>query len=854
MSPACPLSGDNTEHNDTIDDLPESASVTGSRDGSVVSGMTISTISGKRRRRRKGKKKIREVQILDESEYTSVTTETETGTTDTEHKNDDNDSDVTATLQDLRSKYGDDWLRRSAEGTLNSLLGLDQPNTEVISAKGDDTFTETVNTKVAANDAIDNEENSEPIKRRSSDEIPDAIDTADDDGEDKNKFAARASKESKETNARSAQFYSQSSVRETSPEVEGRSCKVNVTRSVPGDDSGLMEELCLVIDKEFIREQDKRGVTRVKWFLHSLEQMEMVGRVDRDKDKIQCSLLFNTVRKDSRERLYTMSEAGYSTIMALVGGVLEAAAAKLAQSSCLQCVKCQAVWSAGDGQQSSCCPICGSNMVLETAGDGQMGGQQEVEEVSLGIPACELLDLAAITAETPIDEVSNRSPPYLSQPDLDQEVSRTSRVMSVKADIHNHTVNSPDDNLPDLLPRPEPRRSSSPSYNSNQRRFSKDKSVTKSDSSSDISIISNPSEASIEVITPAPAPAITKTDALSPVLVHHDMESSSSDSMVSSSVTGPDVRCHTPPPSSSTPMVTPLSTPVKQDTTLTPPSSNYSSTQTSPVKKAKDGDDTTSIFHSCQEDNTDTSNDSNDDTAHVTVHDPEPHPDSPDPVMEISPINWDYQDFTNIDHRVQLYCELSLFKEDEDILLLAKGQLYVRSHPGKMYSGVIVVTNKKIYSLAITGVETEEPGDWLEMVASVDIVKLTKVVGLLGGLGVGLEITGSNKSQTFYRLSGWSCVILHNVSNVNNCYCYRFRRRRLLLPGVGRQEQDGEDGGHPGGEAAGEGEEQPHPRDLVHVPGAGEGRHDPGGKHQDRRRLGQDGNVPVRLYCWSKFR
>ena len=182
-----------------------------------------------------------------------------------------------------------------------------------------------------------------------------------------------------------------------------------------------------------------------------------------------------------------------------------------------------------------------------------------------------------------------------------------------------------------------------------------------------------------------------------------------------------------------------------------------------------------------------------------------------------------------------MYCELSLFKEDEDILLLAKGQLYVRSHPGKMYSGVIVVTNKKIYSLAITGVETEEPGDWLEMVASVDIVKLTKVVGLLGGLGVGLEITGSNKSQTFYRLSGWVCVIMHN--NIVNI-CYRFRRRRLLLPGVGRQEQDGEDGGHPGGEVAGEGEEQPHPRDLVHVPGAGEDRHDPGGKHQDRRHLG----------------
>ena len=30
------------------------------------------------------------------------------------------------------------------------------------------------------------------------------------------------------------------------------------------------------------------------------------------------------------------------------------------------------------------------------------------------------------------------------------------------------------------------------------------------------------------------------------------------------------------------------------------------------------------------------------------------------------------------DHRVLLYCELTLFKEEEDLLLLARGQVYVR--------------------------------------------------------------------------------------------------------------------------------------------------------------------------------
>ena len=57
-------------------------------------------------------------------------------------------------------------------------------------------------------------------------------------------------------------------------------------------------------------------------------------------------MLFNTVRKDSRERVYLMSEAGYSTVMALLGGVLEAAAMASSASPGLQCVKCQSVFSA----------------------------------------------------------------------------------------------------------------------------------------------------------------------------------------------------------------------------------------------------------------------------------------------------------------------------------------------------------------------------------------------------------------------------------------------------------------------------------------------------------------------------
>ena len=69
--------------------------------------------------------------------------------------------------------------------------------------------------------------------------------------------------------------------------------------------------------------------------------------------------------------------------------------------------------------------------------------------MSLGIPACEMLDLAAIT-ETP--QRSFLTPASHQAEDcspLDPPVVE----MSVKADIHCHTVNSPGTTLPDLLPR-----------------------------------------------------------------------------------------------------------------------------------------------------------------------------------------------------------------------------------------------------------------------------------------------------------------------------------------------------------------------------------------------------------------
>ena len=48
-------------------------------------------------------------------------------------------------------------------------------------------------------------------------------------------------------------------------------------------------------------------------------------------------------------------------------------------------------------------------------------------------------------------------------------------------------------------------------------------------------------------------------------------------------------------------------------------------------------------------------------------------------MVETSPIEWSYDDLSKYDHRVRLWCELSLFREEETILPLMQSHLILRA-------------------------------------------------------------------------------------------------------------------------------------------------------------------------------
>ena len=77
-------------------------------------------------------------------------------------------------------------------------------------------------------------------------------------------------------------------------------------------------------------------------------------------------------------------------------------------------------------------------------------------------------------------------------------------------------------------------------------------------------------------------------------------------------------------------------------------------------------------------------------------------------LLESGTMEWNYDDFTQADHRVKLYCDLSLCQDaDETVLLMAKSTIVIPG-PGRrrMFAGVFVVSNMKAYVLRMTRTET----------------------------------------------------------------------------------------------------------------------------------------------------
>jgi hypothetical protein len=103
-------------------------------------------------------------------------------------------------------------------------------------------------------------------------------------------------------------------------------------------------------------------------------------------------------------------------------------------------------------------------------------------------------------------------------------------------------------------------------------------------------------------------------------------------------------------------------------------------------------------------------------------------------------VKYSYTDFSVVDHRVKLYLYLHVFQhKQEELLFLLRAQIIPQSS-SLSFPGCLVMSSRKVYVLQITGEEGDDPEQWLRTVESSPVEMLMLLFPLLWQQGVGMEL------------------------------------------------------------------------------------------------------------------
>lgn len=109
-------------------------------------------------------------------------------------------------------------------------------------------------------------------------------------------------------------------------------------------------------------------------------------------------------------------------------------------------------------------------------------------------------------------------------------------------------------------------------------------------------------------------------------------------------------------------------------------------------------------------------------------------------------IQYNYVDFSSVDHRLKLHLHLSILDADErEVLqLLLRGEV-LTGVPENRYPGILLISSQKLYILKITGPEEGDSVDrWISRVFAIPLEKLVSITALPWGLGISLSLQGAS--------------------------------------------------------------------------------------------------------------
>ncbi|XP_071648462.1 serine/threonine-protein kinase 11-interacting protein isoform X2 [Temnothorax longispinosus] len=111
-----------------------------------------------------------------------------------------------------------------------------------------------------------------------------------------------------------------------------------------------------------------------------------------------------------------------------------------------------------------------------------------------------------------------------------------------------------------------------------------------------------------------------------------------------------------------------------------------------------------------------------------------------------STVQYSYTDFSSVDHRIKLHIILHVFEhENEELVLLLKAEILMHSMQ-ETFPGCLVLSTSKVYVLRIDGPEGEDPQRWLHKEVSWTTDRLRSFVPLPFKQGVLIELQQSGKA------------------------------------------------------------------------------------------------------------
>ncbi|XP_076681070.1 serine/threonine-protein kinase 11-interacting protein isoform X3 [Andrena cerasifolii] len=606
----------------------------------------------------------------------------------------------------LREKYGEDnWLSSHAGTFVQDIMGLQSSSYSIVIPDSTPTSLEEANS--GHDSAID------LIKRTEAED---------------SEYPVKGNREiDKEKKGQTEVSNEEESVSETlcSETSDAASALVNIAEPPydPIEEAGdlylvqkknednELEELFLIITLDDIKERDSMtGKMKCSWSTSSVLSC-VLGR----SEPVTVDIIFDTTREARQNRKYFVESDDAKKIVTTIGERIKKRPISLKVFKCMKCSThfsqdteyVTVISSSTSAGKQLKCPTCKSTLVIET------------------------------------DELSNL--------DKESEATEESSNYSTKDEYSENTVKTTmqhsesSSSIAGSATSLEESRESTPSTNTLNKKYD-----------SDIEILSNPSQSSIEVLDEASRTHLTP----------HRKRSSE------------ERRTAAAPALLTTPDALPIMTGLTE--------SNSSGSLTDSICTVYEN----KVIRQVNADEKSLSSSNDKETKHAPVtnltsmlggllqsiklgsNKPLVLKEEEEPNLLGSNIQYSYTDFSSIDHRIKLHIILNVFEQENEELVLLLRADFLMPNANSTFPGCLVLSTSKVYVLKIDGLEGEDPQRWLHKEISWTMDRLRSFAPLPFKQGVLIELEQPNKLNDELQSSITFLCILQDFQRTSNFLFY----------------------------------------------------------------------------------